>query len=155
VPEIKIPEKRFFILLLLTAVVIVSLPVIYYKGWYGTYFSTNKVELVQGFPQVPSYPGSRLLVSGDLSNSGGFLYKAEWSSRDSLPVISKWFRERLTAEGWVLESGSAEGEENLQLVVFSRGSVLLKLSLIKEKKTSKIVIELQNTPDNEEEEEME
>lgn len=118
--------------------------------------------LVAGFPKLPSYPKAQLIYSQKVAKKSGrekfFGYSAAWESTDSVPVISKWFKNKLLGWGWSLDVRPAdEDTQEIQNIIYKKGEQIVILSLItkKEKSLSEITIDYLPRPILEEEEEEE
>jgi len=79
----------------------------------------KKGELVEGFPQIPAYPGATLVRSYKKEDGGKTGWESKWIMQERIPVISAWYLQQFAEEDWdideVPEDPNADGE--VQLVV--------------------------------------
>src|SRR5690242_9347810 len=82
-------------------------------------------NLVAGFPSLPVYPGAILAASVTDPNEGvtyvGTKYGATWQTSAPLPVLTGWYRSKLSPAGWTLDLPPADpNATDIQVMTFIR-----------------------------------
>jgi hypothetical protein len=98
--------------------------------------SVPGVSLPSGFPVIPLYKDATLVDSTSDPTEGalyiGVRYGATWETKDEIPVVSRWYKEKLQELGWTLDTESKDPEaKDVQLASFYNDEYTLNLSLIR------------------------
>jgi len=71
--------------------------------------TTAKGKLVEGFPQIPTYPGSQILNSYKKEGDGKIGYEAQYISDRPGKEAIVWYRDELNKQGWSIYDEQIEG----------------------------------------------
>jgi len=71
--------------------------------------TTAKGKLVEGFPQIPTYPGSRVLNSYKKEGDGKVGYEAHYFTDQPAKEAIIWYRDELNKLGWSIYDEQIEG----------------------------------------------
>jgi len=97
------------------------------------------------------YPNSSL-VSSQMQDSEN--YSAEFNTTDSVPAVSSWYAEKLTQQGWLIDTSDADSSNfEIQTIKANKGNLSLIISAIQnpDNKTKIVIAQWTKSPDEDEE----
>ncbi len=101
-------------------------------------------KIVAGFPDIPAYPDAVLISSTEITDPTvkdvGKRYVTTWESRQSVPALSLWFREKITQKGWMLTIPPGDETMDIQQIDFEKANTTLTLSLVRQGNKTEITI---------------
>lgn len=129
-------------------IVIAAIAVLLISGFaYFEFFKspTLKVQLPQGFPSIPIYPKSTLIMATSDPHEGetyyGVRYGASWTTKDEVSKVAAWYTDKLKSVGWNMDSVPANPLANdTQLVTLSDKDYSLNMSFTKNENTKETTI---------------
>ncbi len=141
-----IKKERLFLII---AVVLLTITgIVVYKQLNVMPTAAPGVALPEGFPVMPIYPRAKLVDSRSDPLEGalyiGVRYGATWEVKKPLPVVVKWYKEKLQALGWTLDIESSNSDAtDVQLSTFYNKDYSLNMSFTREagSKLTKIIAE--------------
>ena len=110
----------------------------------------SRVQLIEGFPEMPLYPQSTLVISEieviNFNGADSNHYRSVWKTNASIPKVTNWYLKALETADWTIEIFPADPDSTgIQYILASRRKpkLTLQLSIIPEAqlKLTKIVAE--------------
>lgn len=83
--------------------------------------TSTKGKLVEGFPQLPTYPGARVANSYKKESDGKIGYEAVYLSDKPAKEAMLWYRDELTKLGWSIYNEQIEEVESEFSIMAERG----------------------------------
>lgn len=88
----------------------------------GEFSYSAEGKLPEGFPvDFPIYPGAKLTNSWTADTDDGKGISVVWESKDTAETVKNFYKEKLAAGGWTIESELAQAE--MQSLSFTKDNV--------------------------------
>ena len=102
--------KRFPVFLLILVLIFISVALLLKnKQNVEPGKTTAKGKLVEGFPQIPTYPGSQIVNSYKKGSEGKIGYEVHYSTDQPAKEAIVWYRDELKKLGWLIYEEQIEG----------------------------------------------
>lgn len=80
-------------------------------------------KLIEGFPELPVYPGATLVASAKTNPDGvaDLGYRAKWDTKDSVVQVMNWYETEMPKAGWEYTAPDDKTADGEQVARISKG----------------------------------
>lgn len=110
-------------------------------------FRQESGRILPEIPEVPAYPGAKLVGSAEQARSGEPAegYRIKWTTTDSVAAVMQWYAKALPAAGWKHQTPEDAGSPVEQLARIQKDYMDGYVSAEATKDVTEIIVSLQDT----------